>query len=263
MEARTVTVDDGTGIYTEVHGKSGPVLCFVAGLGDNLCTWTSQVEALVDQFQIVLIDNRGSGNSTTPPGPYSTQRMADDAHQAILALGLGPVIAIGVSMGGAICQHWATRYPEDIERVVLSSTWSSPDVITGVLFNHWKGLAQRGDRQALIESLLVFCYSPHYLLARPETVSEFIQGETINLEGFTHAAVACCEHDAASLLKKIRQPVLVTIGEYDILIRSDLSLALARELPQSRIKFMSTGHMPSWETPVAYSQMVAEFARGE
>ena len=88
MEARTVTVDDGTGIYTEVHGKCGPVLCFVAGLGDNLSSWAGQVEAIADQFQIVLIDNRGSGKSTTPPGPYSTQRMADDAHQAVLALGL-------------------------------------------------------------------------------------------------------------------------------------------------------------------------------
>lgn len=261
MEARTVTVADGTAIYTEVHGNSGPVLFFIPGLGDTHQTWAAQVEALSDQFHVVLMDNRGAGNSATPPGPYSTKRMADDAHQVLSSLGLGPVTAVGVSMGGAICQHWAARYPDDIERMVLSSTWSAPDVATGVLFNHWKRLAERGDRLALIESLLVFCFSPDYLAARPETVREFIEGETMNLEGLGLAAVACREHDAAGLLKKIRQPVLVTIGDHDILIRPGLSRALARDLPTARIEFMPTGHMPGWEAPAAYSQLVADFAR--
>ncbi len=261
METRTVTVDDGTGIYTEVHGNSGPVLFFIPGLGDNLLTWTNQVGVLSDQFHVVLIDNRGAGKSTTPTGPYSTKRMADDAHQVLSALDLGPVTAIGVSMGGAICQHWAARYPDDIERMVLSSTWSSPDVTIGVLFNHWKRLAERGDRLALIESLLVFCFSPDYLSTRPETVREFIEGETMNLEGFGPAAVACREHDATNLLKSIRQPVLVTIGDHDILIRPALSRALARNLPAARVECLPTGHMPCWEAPDMYSQLIADFAR--
>lgn len=261
MEARTVTVDDGTGIYAEVHGSAGPVLVFVAGLGDNRLTWTPQVEALSDRFRVVLIDNRGAGNSTTPPGPYSTERMADDAHQVLTALDLGPVTAVGVSMGGAICQHWAARYPEDIERMVLSSTWSAPDVMTGALFDHWKGLADRGDRLALIESLLVFCFSPDYLTARPETVRAFIEGETMNLAGFGPAAVACREHDATALLKGIRQPVLVTVGQHDILIRPALSQAMANAIPNARVQVMPTGHMPGWEMPDAYSELVSAFAR--
>jgi len=260
MDARTITVDDGARIYAEVHGSCGPVLVFVAGLGDNRLTWTPQVEALSDRFRIVLIDNRGTGNSATPPGPYSTERMADDAHQVLAELALGPVTAVGISMGGAICQHWALKYPQDIDRMVLSSTWAAPDVLTGALFDHWRNLADKDDRRALIESLLVFCFSPDYLTARPETVREFIEGETMNLPGFGPAAIACREHDTLASLPRIEQPVLVTIGAHDILIRPALSEALAKALPNARTEIMPTGHMPSWETPDDYSERVAAFA---
>lgn len=260
METRTVTVDDGTEIFVELHGSTGPVLVFVAGLGDNRLTWTAQVEMLANQFRIVLLDNRGAGNSSTPSGPYTMERMADDAHQVLSALGLGPVTAIGVSMGGAICQHWAAKYPDDVERMVLSSTWSAPDVAISALFDHWKGLAERNDRLALIESLLVFCFSADYLAEKPETVRAFIEGETMNLGGFAPAAVACREHDATAILGNIRQPVLVTIGEHDILIRPKLSHALARQLPNAEVIVMPTGHMPGWETPERYSELISTFA---
>lgn len=262
MIARTITMDDGTDIFVEIHGRDGPPIVFVAGLGDNRLTWAPQVRYLSDRFRIILIDNRGTGKSATPPGPYSTQRMAEDAHQVIANLGFGPVNAIGISMGGAICQHWALRHPADINQLVLSSTWAAPDVLTGVLFDHWKGLADRGDRQALIESLLLFCFSPDYLTEHPETVQEFIAGETLNLEGFSPAAEACRDHDTIESLFRVPHRTLVTIGEHDILIRPALSMAMANELQERRIEIMPTGHMPSWELPDVYSELVAEFFVG-
>jgi pimeloyl-ACP methyl ester carboxylesterase len=252
---------DGTDIHVEVYGSDGPPIVFIPGLGDNMLSWTAQAKTLSGDFQVVLIDNRGAGESATPVGPYSTEQMADDAHQVIAILNLAPVTAVGISMGGAICQHWAIRHPSDISRLVLSSTWGAPDVFIGALFDHWRGLAKKGDRRALIESLLVFCYSPGYLTCNPGTVDAFIEGETLNLNGFAPAAVACRDHLAFDHVHRISQPVLMLVGEHDILIRPKLSYALAERLENVRVQTMPTGHMTSWEMPNAFNDLVYEFAK--
>ena len=258
--AKEITVDDGTRIYAEIRGSGGPTLVFIAGLGGDRRTWDLQVERLSGRFRIVTIDNRGSGNSSTPPGPYSTKRMADDAHCVLAALGLGQVTAVGISMGGAICQHWALRYPADIERVVLSNTWSGSDVLTGALFDHWRHLAERGEHRLLSESLLLFCYSPDYLNLRPETVLDFVGGRNLHLPGIVSSAMACRGHDIQDSVSAIRQPALVIAGANDILIRPKLSEELAQRLPNARYEVLPTGHMPNWETPDEYNELVAAFA---
>jgi pimeloyl-ACP methyl ester carboxylesterase len=78
--------------------------------------------------------------------------MVDDAHDLAQALELGPVVAVGSSMGGAICQRWALRHPEDIGRLVLTITWAERDAFTNALFDHWISLAKAGGEH-IIESL--------------------------------------------------------------------------------------------------------------
>jgi 3-oxoadipate enol-lactonase len=74
----------------------------VAGVGDDIASWDT-VEPLADDHILVAFDNRGVRRSSTPPGPYSIEAMADDAHALVGHLDLGPVAAMGSSMGGAIC----------------------------------------------------------------------------------------------------------------------------------------------------------------
>jgi len=107
---------------------------------------------------------------------------------------------------------------------------------------------------------LVFCYSPGYLDRHPQTVAAFIEGETMNLDGFAPAATACREHLAIDKASMISQPVLMLIGEYDILIRPELSHALAGRLANVRTETLPTGHMTNWEMPDVFSDLVRDFA---
>src|SRR5437763_536361 len=100
---------------------------------------------------VVLFDNRGVGESSVPNGPYSLDEMADDAHAVVQELGVGPVSAVGSSMGGAICQRWALRYPSDLERLVLTNTWGERDTFLDALFSHWIALGESGSGQRIME----------------------------------------------------------------------------------------------------------------
>jgi 3-oxoadipate enol-lactonase len=174
-------------------------------------------------------------------------------------LGVGPVSAVGSSMGGAICQRWALRYPSDLERLVLTNTWGERDTFLDALFSHWIALGESGSGQRIMESLLLFCYSAEYLRTHPATVREFLALPPPPLTGFVGAAQACSAHDVLSELHAITQPTLVIAGEHDILTRPALSQRLVESIPAARVTLLRAGHMIFWEQPEAFSDVVLRF----
>jgi len=165
------------------------------------------------------------------------------------ALGLPPCLIIGSSMGGAIGQEWALRYPADVTGLVLSNTWGRTDVFTRVLFEHWISLAGRGRADQLLDSMLLFCMSAAYLADHPDTVAEFRASALPDLDGFQAAAAACRDHDALGRLGGLTQPVLVLAGRHDILTRPEMSEQLVEVLPQAELRLLKAGHMTFWRRP--------------
>jgi 3-oxoadipate enol-lactonase len=234
-------------------------MVFVAGLGDDRRSWANQVAHFSADHTVITIDNRGCGESDVPHGPYSITRLAADAHSVVAALELTGITAVGSSMGGAICQRWALDYPEDIARLVITNSWGERDIFTDALFEHWISLAGSGSAEHILQSLLLFCYSPAYLTRHPETVVAFLASPPPNLSGFVGAAHACRNHDTSGLAGQISQPTLVIAGTFDILTRPVLSERLAARLPKATLRDLPTGHMVFWEMPDEFNALVREF----
>jgi pimeloyl-ACP methyl ester carboxylesterase len=260
-ESGSIRTSAGVEIAYEIHG-AGPPMVFVAGLGDDRSSWAAQVAEFARDHRVVIFDNRGIGQSSTPPGPYKIEQMADDAHDLARALKLDPVTAVGSSMGGAICQQWALRHPDDIERLVITNSWAERDVFTTALFDHWMAMAERGQAQHIVESLLLFCFCPDYLTRKPETVKTFLETPAPRLDGFLAAAAACRGHQTLDRAHEIRHPALVIAGEFDILTRPELSKRLAQRMKQARYASLPTGHMVFWEMPDEFNRLVREFVKG-
>jgi 3-oxoadipate enol-lactonase len=258
MGIGSVICDDGARLVYQVDGE-GPAMVFVAGLGDDRGSWASQVAHFSTDHTVITIDNRGCGESDVPPGPYSIERLAADAHSVVAALGLTGITAVGSSMGGAICQRWALDHPTDIARLVITNSWGERNTFTDALFDHWINLAGSGSAAPILQSLLLFCYSPDYLTRHPETVPAFLASPPPNLSGFVAAAHACRDHDTTAAAGKIRQPTLVIAGTFDILTRPVLSERLAARLPRAILRNLPTGHMVFWEMPDAFNALVRQF----
>jgi pimeloyl-ACP methyl ester carboxylesterase len=195
-EIQVVRTRAGGDVQVHVRG-SGPAIVWVAGLGDDHAGWATQVNDFADDFTCVSFDNRGVGGSTVLPGPYSMSDFADDAHDVVSALGLGPVAAVGSSMGGAICQRWALDYPDDVSRMVLACTWGERDAYLGLLLRHWVALIDAGQPERLAESLFLGCYSGSYLHANPGIIDEFLAAPLPDLAGLKAAVQACLGHARA------------------------------------------------------------------
>jgi len=84
---------NGIRIHYEVEG-SGPPLLLISGLGQNSSAWVAMLPMLRERFSCITFDNRGTGRSEVPPGPYTIDQMADDAAALIEHLKTGPVRAV-------------------------------------------------------------------------------------------------------------------------------------------------------------------------
>ena len=100
--------NQGARIYWDEQGQGAPVL-LIMGLGYPSAMWHRTRPALAASYRTIALDNRGSGLSDTPPGPYSIRLMASDAAAVLDAARIKSAHVFGVSMGGMIAQEVALR----------------------------------------------------------------------------------------------------------------------------------------------------------
>ena len=67
----------GVKIAYEIRGDGEP-LALVHGLAYDRNGWGRLPDLLAQRFRVVLIDNRGVGESDEPEGPYAVAQMAAD-----------------------------------------------------------------------------------------------------------------------------------------------------------------------------------------
>jgi pimeloyl-ACP methyl ester carboxylesterase len=161
-------------LHTEEHGEGYPLL-LITGLGYALWSWQRQIPAWSRRFRVVAIENRGTGRSPKPPGPYSIEEMADDAAEALQ--GRQAHVA-GFSMGGYIAQTLALRHPELVERLVLIGTGTrGPDYLptAAETISAWEANADKAPADFARATMPL--YENGLELARRIPVSEFVQFE--------------------------------------------------------------------------------------
>jgi pimeloyl-ACP methyl ester carboxylesterase len=85
-------------------------------------TWAESYRDLNRCFSVVALDLRGHGGGIPHESVYRLEDCADDVAALIVTLGVGPVIAVGYSMGGAVAQLLWRQHPRLVSGLVLCST---------------------------------------------------------------------------------------------------------------------------------------------
>ena len=67
-----------------------------------ICTCGRPAAALADGHEVLRYDHRGHGGSAVPGGPCTQDDLVDDAARLIREWGRGPVVFVGISMGGMV-----------------------------------------------------------------------------------------------------------------------------------------------------------------
>ena len=114
-------VVNGAKLWYEVCGKGEPILLH-HGYTASRVNWMPVAERLERDYQIVLMECRGTGESEHTEGGYTLEQYAADVIGVADHLGLAKFTYAGHSMGGGIGYVLALTYPERVERLILMAS---------------------------------------------------------------------------------------------------------------------------------------------
>ena len=101
----------------------GDAVLLINGWSASGIAWPSAwLDDLVAKYQVIRLDNRGTGWSRTARTPFTIGDLADDARDVLRAAGVRRARVLGLSMGGMIAQELALRHPDVVSRLVLAGT---------------------------------------------------------------------------------------------------------------------------------------------
>ena len=259
------TVDcNGIKIAYEERGSGDPLI-LIMGLSARGAVWEEHIKEYEKHFRCIIMDNRGAGDSDKPEGSYTTEMMADDTAALIKALDLGKVHVNGISMGGAIGQMLAIKYPELVRSLVLVSTWAKCDPYALQVFDHFKDMRAVATPHDFMKLLQLWIFAPPFFL-NEECLANLKEGcetaadDYMPLHAFLAQSDACMSHDTVATVGSISCPTLITVGDQDIFTPLKMSEELHKLIPGSELLILpGTGHAHHWEDLETFNSKTAEF----
>ncbi|BCA54664.1 putative 3-oxoadipate enol-lactonase [Nitrospira sp. KM1] len=247
------------------QGKGTP-LVFLHAFPFNRTMWAAQEEDLSDAFRIITVDMRGHGESEAPFWRYSLEQYASDVTALLRHLRIDNAVFIGLSMGGYLSFTLYRLYPEFVLGFVLADTRAEAD---NPEQGKWRfELARRAAAQgpsAVVADMLPKLLSHQAYERRPDLVEQVksIQ-EAATVPGILGDLRAMAERpDSTDMLRSIRVPTLVLVGEEDVLTPRADAERITAGIPEAILETIpDAGHMSNMERPETFNKAVRRFAAG-
>src|SRR5690606_4723888 len=111
--------------YLEQGDPSGIPVVFLHGFTDSWYSFLPVLPHLPRSIRAFAVTQRGHGSADRPESGYRTRDFAEDIAGFVRALGLGPVVLVGHSMGTTNALRFAIDHPELTRALVLAGTFAS------------------------------------------------------------------------------------------------------------------------------------------
>jgi 3-oxoadipate enol-lactonase/4-carboxymuconolactone decarboxylase len=254
-----LTIND-TRLFYRLEGSEGkPVLVLSHSIGVDHGMWDPQVPDLISHFQILRYDIRGHGASDAPNGDYSIEELGRDLLGLVDALKISEFAFCGLSLGGAIGQWLTIHAPDRVSRLVLANT--SPQFVPRANWDSRRKAVLKGGMAAVVDMAMERFFSPETLArgdAYTHTVRLVIQGT--DPAGYASCCAALRDVDHNLLLRQIRIPTLVIVGDRDVSTPwSGHGEILAREIPNAQALHLPAAHLSNLERPRSFTVALLDF----
>jgi pimeloyl-ACP methyl ester carboxylesterase len=235
-----IEVLNGVPIYFEVHGSGEPLL-LLHGFSGCSQDWASVLgtEALTagGPFQLIIPDLRGHGRSYSETGTTVAGEISPWRHDVATAdmialldhLGIQAIKGIGISGGGNVLLHMATKQPERLKAMVLVSATS-----------YFPAQARP----------LMRAYAGNLPAAEKENLRRRHPGGDAQIEALLASTKAFADsYDDLNFtppyLGRITARTLIVQGDRDPLYPVEISVEMAKAIPRSSLWIVpNAGHGP-------------------
>jgi pimeloyl-ACP methyl ester carboxylesterase len=244
--------------------------------------WYSSLAYLGHTFRVVAPDLRGHGRMGRGGPPFSLDGCARDLASLEDQLEVEQAVVVGYSMGGAIAQVFAARYPQRARGIVLCATaasfarqlklrpavrvagWAGATAVrqwpdAGQHFLAWR-IARHDQATAARRARSLQAVTPEAEPARrrghPDWALEERTGA--DLAAFIEAGAELNAYDASQWLPLIKVPAAVIVTERDTTVPPWRQEAMAELLPHARRYRVDAGHDAVVAEPGAFLPVLRE-----
>jgi pimeloyl-ACP methyl ester carboxylesterase len=239
---------EGAQLYCEIAGAGEPVL-LIMGLGLAATAWWRTVPVLAQRFRVISFDNRGSGRSDCPRGPYTLAQLADDGLAVLDAAGETSAHLYGMSLGGMIAQELALRHPERVRNLVLGATTPGgqehelADKATRAFFDRRSEMSAEEAAWAAIPFSYGRATRERHADRIGEDVAQRLRFPPTST-GYKAQFAAAWRFDATTRLGRLQLPTLVLHGTEDRVMPVSNGRRLAAAIPGARLHLLEgAGHV--------------------
>ena len=270
-----------------------PIMVFIHGWAGSARYWKSTADALVDQFDCLLYDLRGFGRSRGKPTittasqsviesestpeksaaiqelTYELAEYAEDLAKLLDELQIPRVDIHAHSMGASIATLFINRYPQRVERGILTcSGIFEYDEKAFTAFHRFGGYVVKFRPQWLSKIPLVdrlfmarFLHKPIPSSERQAFLQDFLQADYEAALGTIYTSVSKTQAELMPQeFAKLQVPILLVSGEYDQIIPAEMGRQAAAQSDYIDFSIIpNTSHFPMLEDPPTYLQRVQEF----
>jgi 3-oxoadipate enol-lactonase len=248
----TLIIVGDININYEIKGSGKPLL-MIMGLSFSLLDWSNKfTELLAKNYRLILFDNRDAGLTSQSTRPYTIADMADDAAGLLDALNIPKAHVFGVSMGGAIAQQFALKYPDKLDKLILGCTMAGGTC------------SQMGDiRGVMSGNLADLLFTPTFIQNNRQELTKFL-AETTPLhskgESLQRQLQAFGMHDTCDTLVDIKASTLILTGDKDIAIPRSNSDLLAAKISHTKLEIIAdAAHGFSYSHPDIAANLIHLF----
>jgi 3-oxoadipate enol-lactonase len=249
----------GIRVFFEVSGNlRGPTILMIRGLSRSSTYWFGLRPLMEKEHRVVVLDNRGVGQTSAPLPGFRVEDMADDCAEVLRRVGASHVF--GMSLGGMIAQWVAIRHPSFVRTLTLGATTcggSDRAPVPRSVIASFLRTAAMSTAEA-IRYTAPITLAPSFVRDRPEVVDEWVaiaEREPRNKLSLIGQLLAGARHDASAAVRGLKMPVQVIVGDADTLIPPKNSAQLADRIPGAKLVTIPGG---AHDFPTESPDVVAE-----
>ncbi len=254
-----------TALAHQRWGAGGTPVLLLHGVGGGRQAWDvsgTGAALAAAGFTALAADLPGYGASL-PVAPSTLAGMAAAVVQTLAALGTGPAVLVGHSMGGMVAQEVAATAPQWVHGLVLAGT--SPAF--GKPGGDWQqaflqsrfapldaGLGMAGLAALLVPTMVAPGAAPQAITAAQQMMAAVPEAT------YRAAVAALVAFDRRADLPNIGVPTLVITGAHDRTAPPEVARKMAERIPGATCLVLpGAGHLLNIEQPHAFNTALLQF----
>ncbi len=225
--------------------------------------WEAQLALAGRGWHVIAPHVRGVNGGTGDPVAETMDDYAADLIDLLDGLHVEDAVFCGLSMGGYVAFALLRHAPHYVRALILADTRPQADSSEGLAGRAAAlQLLEKEGARALAESMIPKLLGATTRESRPAVVERVRELAAANSKESLAGAIRALmtRPDSTPLLKTIRQPTLIVVGEEDVITTLEVAEEMRAAISGAElVRIPQCGHLANLERPDVFNDALARF----